>query len=425
MKVIAFLSISFTVLTRQCKYAYAQTTCIEKGTDKFFFQTKKNDPSKPIFRTCATLATWENKEEVCTNLVRTWDNGNGRIFGPPGQVCKITCGTCSSLYPSASPSSSPSSAPTPDLTTTVDLSCVDSSRSFKYTNSVFPKCKNVENIIRRIDDFCSKPLFASHCPKICDQCEEFKCKDSQVTFLNKEEETRDCNWLRSLNKNMKERKCRLKSYKNTCRETCGYCEGEGEEHIVHFDDVVIDDGFVNYKRDVGSGLYFDHTVAFQRAYYEDTDEAFHKSAFSEPNSGASSGDTKKGIYSEFFCPGGSFDLESILVKPLWNFHARWANHITIKAYDNTGNAQVGEYVVHFSHASEVAKVDFTLNPEFNNLGSVVIESPKEMYHGYDDIKIVTNSACDDDYYDTQKEKVLDAGTMRQSGQEVSQTMWAL
>ena len=71
---------------------------------------------------------------------------------------------------------------------------------------------------------CNKSgTLASHCPKMCNACEDFACADSEATFMVGGVNERTCSWLADLRPKRRATLCQRDTIQSTCRKTCDYC----------------------------------------------------------------------------------------------------------------------------------------------------------------------------------------------------------
>jgi len=97
------------------------------------------------------------------------------------------------------------------------FSCTDSPKRFILNNKK-RRCKWLnQNSGKFLSKRCSKKGVSSHCPKTCAVCGKYICKDSEVSFQLNNAKT--CNWVSD---NIG--RCGSKAIKETCRDTCGYCD---------------------------------------------------------------------------------------------------------------------------------------------------------------------------------------------------------
>merc|ERR1712156_1217419 len=87
------------------------TQCSEDPDDEFFFKLKNN--GKPAFKTCQWLA---NKNEGKIDKLCTTKTDSHGDTGPPGDVCKVTCGKCPTSSPTKAKTPSPTKSPTEPVT---------------------------------------------------------------------------------------------------------------------------------------------------------------------------------------------------------------------------------------------------------------------------------------------------------------------
>merc|ERR1711953_669988 len=86
------------------------TGCTEDPADMFFLRYKNGDPTLPVFKSCQWLADSTNTERLCSK--KTESHGT---YGPPGEVCKATCGSCPTSSPTLAPTKAPTKSPTMHL----------------------------------------------------------------------------------------------------------------------------------------------------------------------------------------------------------------------------------------------------------------------------------------------------------------------
>ena len=99
------------------------TPCSEDPTDEFFLRFNKGDVNAPVYKDCEWLSTRtpDKIEKLCTKKTAS-HNG----YGPPKDICPVTCGTCptGSKRPTASPAKTPTKTPTVTGTNAPTLSPV-------------------------------------------------------------------------------------------------------------------------------------------------------------------------------------------------------------------------------------------------------------------------------------------------------------
>lgn len=104
-----------------------------------------------------------------------------------------------------------------------EADCVDSRYPFLYTRK--RTCEWVGMVPGRTQRLCQQHVVRSMCPKLCDACDDFRCKDGAIKFffsaLNGQEVKKGCKWVG--NKIQQGRQCAIDGVREICRETCGTC----------------------------------------------------------------------------------------------------------------------------------------------------------------------------------------------------------
>jgi len=108
------------------------------------------------------------------------------------------------------------------------VSCIDSPLRFKRKGRSMACKWAAYNPTKR----CAKRGIASHCPKSCNTCNTFDamdsvlCADSNKKWYKKSNKrdkvkAKGCAWVKRGNT---EKKCEIEGVKETCRETCNFCD---------------------------------------------------------------------------------------------------------------------------------------------------------------------------------------------------------
>ena len=157
----------------------------------------------------------------CAWVARIADKRKKRCKIPDAKkYCPDTCGVAiaSGRRCSAAPSASPSLLDPKD--------CRDSDTLFLNVNTgLLRGCEWVAR--KKTDKRCRDvPGVKSHCPKTCNSCVPFQCRNSVADFQlqNPAGMVRSCSYFwKDAKPDRTERLCKLEYFYTTCRELCGYC----------------------------------------------------------------------------------------------------------------------------------------------------------------------------------------------------------
>ncbi len=130
--------------------------------------------------------------------------------------CRETCRVCSgSTDPIVRPTT-----PTPSPNPPTNQICNDST-SFIELQGQKRQC----NWIAKNKSFCSSPGVQRFCPKACNACQQFGCKDVTLPFYigRNKNQAQFCYVLRNLPDATRSFKCTQNKFRNNCRETCQVC----------------------------------------------------------------------------------------------------------------------------------------------------------------------------------------------------------
>lgn len=160
---------------------------------------------------CTDSSISFNVEEIGQTKTCLWASKNPDVRCQKGGVeetCRRSCNTC--IYTSDAPT------PLPTLIPIENPNCVDSPLEFKVNANV-RSCAwvGVKTSIR-----CELANVKSHCPVVCNACDENKCSDSDNQFVLQENGlVKSCNWVSD---NVSKR-CNRIGVEETCRQTCETC----------------------------------------------------------------------------------------------------------------------------------------------------------------------------------------------------------
>jgi len=97
--------------------------------------------------------------------------------------------------------------------------CTDSSLSIYSERYGDISCRKVS----KIPTACTNVVAASHCPDVCSKCETYGCTNSQATFIYNGDQV-SCGYLSGLTPGQITSACSLDGVKETCRESCAFCD---------------------------------------------------------------------------------------------------------------------------------------------------------------------------------------------------------
>ncbi len=118
--------------------------------------------------------------------------------------------------PVAGPTKAPSGVSTPSPTT--DNSCVDSPTAIVLKRNGSRRCLDLKN------KQCRNSRNSKHCPVTCDKCGKFQCVDSPFQFWLEDGKKLSCRRLKNMSRTQRQKMCLEKEVKETCRQTCKYCD---------------------------------------------------------------------------------------------------------------------------------------------------------------------------------------------------------
>lgn len=122
--------------------------CPETATDQFVYKMRKN--KIPTLRTCLWLLDKTNKSTICKKKVDYTDD-----YGPPQDICPITCDSCGACYE--------------------NKSTKYSHKRKKNGNTIYKTCnwlkwatwKNRKKICNQKDSYGGYPIPSQACPVTC------------------------------------------------------------------------------------------------------------------------------------------------------------------------------------------------------------------------------------------------------------------
>eukprot|EP00553_Chaetoceros_curvisetus_P014888 CAMPEP_0204652052 /NCGR_PEP_ID=MMETSP0718-20130828/14331_1 /ASSEMBLY_ACC=CAM_ASM_000674 /TAXON_ID=230516 /ORGANISM="Chaetoceros curvisetus" /LENGTH=427 /DNA_ID=CAMNT_0051675963 /DNA_START=13 /DNA_END=1297 /DNA_ORIENTATION=- len=109
------------------------------------------------------------------------------------------------------------------ISVSAQSNCNDSTSFFEYQGTR-RQCNWVANKNRSA---CDVPFVKSFCPKTCQACQSYACRDVDVPFyVGANKQQMQCSDLNNLSDFKKNFKCRQNKYRKNCRATCRVCAGQ-------------------------------------------------------------------------------------------------------------------------------------------------------------------------------------------------------
>ena len=200
------------------------------------------DPTKIVYGFCindcgsfnlngeesAEVMLWLSEVYSCNGGSFFWvanDDAGGFWSSEVNEQLAIDADQCSSSRSlSGNPSSSRSSSLSVSPTISSDETCVDDER-FRFNNKDMKDCNWIYKKQNQGENVCAKTSYGTKvqdaCPRACKIC----CADDK-TFRFKNQENKDCNWVKKVHQNGKdvcEKTSNGKKVYDACPEACDIC----------------------------------------------------------------------------------------------------------------------------------------------------------------------------------------------------------